>query len=128
MAPLTEVGSGAVQEKEKALLAEIITRLNDLYGTDTTDGDQLSHATTLHEKVLESSILQQQAANNSKERFASSPDLTNEILNAIMEAMDVQADLSARALNSEQIRDGLKSIMLNQLDLYEKLRSRATGA
>lgn len=128
LAPLTEAGSGAVQEKEKALLAEIITRLNDLYGTDTTDGDQLSHATTLHEKVLESSILQQQAANNSKEQFASSPDLTNEILNAIMEAMDVQADLSARALNSEQIRDGLKSIMLNQLDLYEKLRSRATGA
>ncbi|MCA8985758.1 MAG: DEAD/DEAH box helicase family protein [Planctomycetaceae bacterium] len=128
LAPLTEAGSGAVQEREKALLAEIITRLNDLYGTDTTDGDQLSHATTLHEKVLESSILQQQAANNSKEQFAGSPDLTNEILNAIMEAMDVQADLSVRALNSEQIRDGLKSIMLNQLGLYEKLRSRATGA
>lgn len=126
--PLTEIGSGAVQEKQKAFLNEIISKLNEIYGTDTTDGDQLSHATTLNEKVLESTVLQQQAANNSKEQFANSPDLTNEIMNAIIDAMDVQADLSTRALNSPEIRESLKSLMLNQLGLYEKLKSRAVGA
>jgi type I restriction enzyme R subunit len=126
--PMTEIGSGAVQEKQKAFLNEIISKLNEIYGTDTTDGDQLSHATTLNEKVLESTVLQQQAANNSKEQFANSPDLTNEIMNAIIDAMDVQADLSTRALGSAEIRESLKGLMLNQLGLYEKLKSRAVGA
>lgn len=126
--PMTEIGSGAVREKQNAYLTEIISKLNEIYGTDTTDGDQLSHATTLNEKVLESTVLQQQAANNSKEQFANSPDLTNEIMNAIIDAMDVQTELSTKALNSAKIRDGLKQILLNQLGLYEKLKSRATGA
>ncbi len=126
--PMTEIGSGAVREKEKAYLTEIISKLNEIYGTDTTDGDQLSHATTLNEKVLESAVLQQQAANNSKEQFASSPDLTKTIMDAIIDAMDVQADLSTRALNSSDVRESLKGLMLNQLGLYEKLKSRATGA
>jgi type I restriction enzyme, R subunit len=128
LAPITEAGSGSVQEKEKARLSEIITKLNEIYGTDTTDGDQLSHATTLNEKILESPTLQQQAANNSKEQFANSPDLTNEIMNAIIDAMDVQAELSTRALNSAELRESLKGLMLNQLGLYEKLKSRAVGA
>ncbi len=126
--PMTEVGSGSVHEKEKAYLSAIIEHLNQLYGTDTTDGDQLSHATTLNEKVLESKVLQQQAANNTKEQFSNSPDLSSEILSAIIEAMDVQAELSTRALNSDEIREGLKRIMLNQLNLYEKLRDRAKVA
>lgn len=126
--PMTEVGGGSIHEKEKAYLSAIIEHLNQLYGTDTTDGDQLSHATTLNEKVLESKVLQQQAANNTKEQFSNSPDLSSEILSAIIEAMDVQAELSTRALNSDEIREGLKRIMLNQLDLYEKLRARSNVA
>lgn len=127
LAPLTEAGSGKVQEKQKEQIAQIISRLNDLYGTDTTDGDQLSHARSLQEKMLESEILRKQAANNSAEQFANSPDLANELLNALIEAMDVQTSLSTRALNSEPIRAGLKGILLNDLNLYDQLRSRATG-
>ena len=73
-------------------------------------------------------MLQKQAANNTKEQFSTSPDLSTEILNAIIDAMDVQAELSTRALNSPKIQEGLKRIMLNQLQLYEKLRARADVA
>jgi type I restriction enzyme, R subunit len=128
LAPMTEAGSGSVQEKQKALLAEIIEHLNSIFGSDTTDGDQLSYANTLAEKTLESEVLQQQAASNSKEQFANSPDLTTGILNAIIDSMDAQTELSTRALNSPDIRESLKRLLLNQLGLYEKLRSRATGA
>lgn len=127
LAPLTEAGSGSVQEKEKAWLSEIIEQLNTLFGTDTTEGDQLSYATTVAEKTLESEILQKQAANNSKEQFANSPDLTSEILTAVMDSMDAQTELSTQALNSQAIRDGLKLILLERLGLYEKLRGRATS-
>ena len=126
--PLTEVGSGALQEKQKVFLSEIIEQLNTLFGSDTTEGDQLSYANTLAEKTLESEKLQQQAANNSKEQFSNSPDLNGEILDAIMESMDAQSELSTKALNSAEIREGLKKILLDRFDLYEKLRGRATGA
>lgn len=51
----------------------------------------------------------------------------SEFLNAVMESMDVQAVLGARALNSMFIREGLKIVLLNHLGLYEKLRERAAG-
>ena len=66
-------------------------------------------------------------SSNSKEQFANSPDLTDEILTAVMDSMDAQAELSTRALNSEQIREGLKLILLDRLGLYEKLRTRASS-
>ena len=126
--PITDAGSGSVHEKEKAWLSAIIEQLNTLFGSDTTGGDQLSYANAVAEKTLESEVLQKQAANNSKEQFANSPDLTSEILTAVMDSMDAQTELSTRALNSVAIREGLKLILLDRLGLYEKLRFRATSA
>lgn len=74
--PLTATGSGALQEKEKALLAEILAKLNDLFQGDVTDGDQLSFVAALNGKVQESETLAQQANHNSKEQFSNSPALT----------------------------------------------------
>ena len=128
LAPITEAGSGSVQEKEKARLSEIIEQLNTLFGSDTTEGDQLSYANAVAEKVLESEVLQKQAANNSKEQFTNSPDLPSEILTALIDSMDAQTEVSTQAINSTEIRDGLKLILLNQLGLYEKLRTRASSA
>ena len=51
--PITEAGGGSVREKEKAQLSAIIEHLNSVFGTDMTDGDQLSFANTLMEKTLE---------------------------------------------------------------------------
>ena len=126
--PVTEAGSGKVQEKETAYLSEIIEKLNTIFGSDTTDGDQLSFINTLGEKTLESKRLQQQAANNTKEQFNASPDLTNEIIEAVMETMDVQQELSTRALNSSVVRDGVKHWLVHYFSLYEKLRDRAATA
>jgi hypothetical protein len=62
-------------DKEKALLAEIIARGNDLFEGDLTDGDRLVYVNNvLKGKLLESETLVEQAANNSKEQFANSPE------------------------------------------------------
>jgi type I restriction enzyme R subunit len=126
--PVTEAGSGEVREKQTAYLSELIEKLNTIFGSDTTDGDQLSFINTLGEKTLESKRLQQQAASNTKEQFNASPDLTAEIIEAVMETMDVQQELSTRALNSTEVRDGVKHWLLNYFKLYEKLRDRAATA
>lgn len=125
--PMTEVGSGSVQEKEKALLAEIIERVNDLFGADTTDGDQLSYVTTLRDKMLESDALVTQAANNTEAQFANSPTLKDELMNAIIEAFEAHASLSKQALDSQKVRDGLKEVLLGPAQLYDALRARAGG-
>jgi type I restriction enzyme R subunit len=123
--PLTEAGSGSVQEKHKVYMAELIEKLNDLFGGDTTDQDQLVYVNhVIKGKLLESETLMQQAASNSKEQFANSPDLSHELLNAIMGALDAHNSMSTQALNSATVQRGIKEILLNHSDLYETLRAR----
>lgn len=122
--PITEAGSGSVQEKEKALLREIIEKVNDLFEGDLTDQDKLVYVNNVIKgKLLESETLRQQAANNTKEQFANSPDLQREILNAIMGALDAHTEMSTQALNSQAIQGGIKDILLNYARLWEGLRA-----
>ncbi len=123
--PLSEAGSGQVREQQKAYLTEIIAKLNDLFGGDTTDGDQVSFSTTLANKMLESETLQTQAASNSKEQFANSPDLKRELVNAIIASLDAHTDLSTKALSSELIQQGLLNILIGPAGLYDALKKRS---
>ena len=122
--PITDAGSGSVQEKEKVYLDALIEKLNELFGADTTDQDQLVYVNhVIKGKLLESETLRQQAANNTKEQFANSPDLKTELLNAIMGALDAHTSMSTQALNSPAIQSWLKDILLNDARLYETLRA-----
>ena len=124
--PITEAGSGHVRERSKAYLAEIIEKINDLFEGDLSDQDKLVYVNhVIKGKLLESETLQQQAVSNSKEQFGNSPDLNSEILNAVMGALDAHNAMSAQALNSEAVRNGLKDILLNHSQLWESLRDRA---
>lgn len=126
--PITEAGGGQVQERQRARLGEIIERVNTLFDGELTDDDKLVYVNeVLLGKLLESDLLMQQAANNSKEQFANSPDLQNEITNAIIVALDAHTAMSAQALNSEKVRSGLKDVLLNYAGLWEKLRERASA-
>lgn len=126
LGPMTDTGSGSVQEKEKALLAEIIQKVNGLFEGELSDNDQLVYVNgVIKGKLLENDTLVQQAANNSKEQFANSPDLSQAILHAIMDALDAHTTMSSQALNSQKIQDGLKDTLLGPAQLYESLRARS---
>jgi type I restriction enzyme R subunit len=79
----------------------------------------------LRGKMLESATLRPQAANNSKQQFATSPDLDTELVNAIISALDAHTAMSTQALNSPQVQLGLKDILLNHAQLWETLREPA---
>jgi type I restriction enzyme R subunit len=122
---MSETGSGGIHEKEKALLDEIIARVNDLFGADTTDDDQLIYVNqVLKGKLLESEELVQQATNNTKAQFAASPTLGKELVEAIMDALAAHTSLSKQALESPRIQEGLKDALLGPGQLYEALRAR----
>jgi type I restriction enzyme, R subunit len=121
---MSEAGSGELHEKEKALLGEIIARVNDLFdGGELTDGDKLSYVTgAIKTKMMENETLRQQANNNSKEQFSQSPDLRKALMDAIIDAMSAHESMSKQALNSEKVREGLKEVLLGPAQLYEALR------
>ena len=123
LAPLTETGTGSVQEKQKAYLRELIEKLNELFGADVSESDQLSYVNgTLLGKITESEVLRQQAQSNTKEQFAASPDLLPALKTAIIDSYDAHTTMSAKALNSDTVLRGLLNILLTHSQLWERLR------
>jgi type I restriction enzyme R subunit len=125
LAPLSDTGTGAVQDKEKVRLAEIIEKVNGLFEGELTDDDQLVYVNeVIKKKMLESDELVTQATNNTKAQFAASPTLSTELMNAIMDALAAHTAMSKQALQSERVREGLKDVLLGPAQLYEALREK----
>jgi type I restriction enzyme R subunit len=124
--PLEGVGVGQVRDRQRSPLDDIIEHVNDLFTGELSDDDKLVYVNNvLLGKLLESQVLRQQAASNTKEQFGASPDLDSELMNAIMAALDAHTSMSTQALNSADVRRGLKDVLLRHAGLYEGLR-RAT--
>lgn len=122
------VGSGSVQEKQEAYLNEIIDKVNGLFEGQLTDDDQLVYVNgVLKGKLLENETLMRQAASNSKEQFANSPDLKEAVMHAIMDALEAHQAMSTQALGSERVQEGLRDILLGPAQLYEALRAKSSS-
>lgn len=126
LAPMSASGSGQIRDKEKERLALIIQRVNDLFTGDITDDDRLIYVNNvLKGKLLESDTLVQQAMHNTKEQFSNSPDLSQALVDAIIDSFSAHMTMSRQALDSETVREGLKDVLLGPGNLYEALRRRA---
>ena len=122
---MSEAGSGGVQDKDKALLAEILTRVNDLFQGDLTDDDRLIYVNgVIRGKLLENDTLVQQSGHNSKQQFSSSPSLRQAVVDAIIDAFDAHTAMSKQALDSPEVREGLIDVLLGPGRLYEALRQK----
>ena len=122
--PMTAPGGGQVQDKQKALLSEILERVNDLFEGELTDDDKLVYVNSVIKgKLLESEVLAEQARNNTKAQFAASPNFDAELMDAIIAAFEAHQVMSRQALDSERVRAGIKSILLGPAGLYEGLRA-----
>jgi type I restriction enzyme R subunit len=132
LAPLADAGSGEVRDPERARLEEIIQAVNDLFEGELTDDDKFVYVNeVLRTKLLESSILVQQAVSNTKEQFAASPNLREELTNAIIDALDAHTTMGQQALGSEQVLTGILEVLLGPGQLWDSLRQqggRATPA
>lgn len=75
-------------------------------------------------KMLDSTTLQQQAANNTKQQFRGSPDLIPLFEEAVTASIKLYPTLSIPALD-DQIKHELIKLLLANCSLYEELRARA---
>ena len=122
LAPITDAGSGAVQDRHKQRLAEIVRAINDLFEGEITEGDAVAYVETMKAKMLESPILRAQAAVNGKEQFSNSPNLHGAMMTAIMALRAANQSMSTQAMNSADIQAQLMSVLLGPAGLYEELR------
>jgi type I restriction enzyme R subunit len=119
-------GGGGVQDKNTVELAEIIAKLNELFSGELSDDDKITYVrSVLRGRLMQSETLRQQAAANSKEQFANSPDFGTELMEAIIGALDAHQAMSSQALNSPAVRKGIKDVLLHHTKLYEDLREAA---
>ena len=125
--PGIDTGTGVQRDPDKARLSEIIAKVNDLFEGELSDDDKLVYVNHVKTKLMESDVLRQQAANNSKQQFANSPDLPQELMSAIIGAFESHGSMSTQALNSDKVRLGLLDILLGPAGLYEALRKRDEG-
>jgi hypothetical protein len=108
-----------------ALLAEIISKVNDLFDGDLTEGDKLVYVNSvLKGKLLESETLVQQAQANTKRQFEESPNLDQEILYAVMDSEAAFSTMSKQALDSDEVRQRLEEMPIGPAALYEALQER----
>ena len=124
----SEPGEGQVQDKHRETLDAIIQRVNDIFIGHISENDKLVYVNdVIMGKLMDCELLIEQAANNTKEQFANSPDLDRLILDAIMDAMASFTSMSTQALESARIRAELKDILLGPAGLYERLREQRAG-
>jgi len=120
--PVTDAGSGQIQDRHRQRLDEIIAGLSGLFGEGLTEGDAVSWLEGVERKMLESPVLRAQAVANTKEQFAHSPTLPDELMNAVMDSMAANQTMSRQALDSDTIRTALLATLLGPGALWESLR------
>ena len=112
----TEVGSGLAREQE-APLSQLIDLINDRFGTDFNDADQL-----FFDQIVETAVtdeaLRETAAVNSEERF----ELTfkNLVDNLFSERMDQNEEIFIRYMNDAAFRQVVSRWM--GTEAYRRLR------
>jgi type I restriction enzyme R subunit len=77
--------------------------------------------------MMEDEGLRAQAQANTKEQFANSPDLTEALMQAIMDAMAAHQTMSTQALASQEKRARILATLLGPGQLWEALRGPPDG-
>lgn len=117
--PSSDVGTGKAHDPEKKLLAEIIEALNELFGADTHDEDQLHLATGFAKRVRREDDVMAQVKNHTDEQimYGLFPKRLDDIM---LDAMKDNEKMVVEILSSEEKKAAFAHIVL------KLLRSEAT--
>ena len=97
--PPSDVGTGASKEEEKAPLSEIITYINENFGTDFTDGDKVRYFAEDMERRL---------ADQESLRHALNPDIN-------------PSEDTRRLVFNDFFHEALEDMIDSNFDIYKKI-------
>ncbi|HHN0564416.1 TPA: hypothetical protein ACRNVW_006406 [Pseudomonas aeruginosa] len=115
---MTDNGLRDARDREKKYLTELIEKLNNAFGKDITDTDQVAFAVHVSEKLRADSVVMAQVQNNTMEQ-AMKADLPTKAISAIAAAMNSHTSMATKLLSDESTRDVFLTVV------YELLKKDA---
>ncbi|QQN50151.1 type I restriction endonuclease subunit R [Stutzerimonas balearica] len=98
--PGSDVGSGKPHDPEKKRLSEIIDALNDIFGAEVSDEDQLHFLTGIAERISRQEDVMAQVNNHSVEQVMHGL-LPKRVIDTVLDAMTDHEKLSLEVLDNE---------------------------
>ncbi len=84
LAPFSGAGTGTLPEPEMALLSEVISRINDLFGGEFTEEEIEAFVKPVAAKAEANADVAEQMDNNAEDQFLDSPDLRDAVIDAAL--------------------------------------------
>ncbi|MBB4817777.1 type I restriction enzyme R subunit [Pseudomonas alcaligenes] len=98
--PASGVGSGTARDSEKKRLSEIIDALNEIFGTEVRDEDQLKYLTDIADRISRQEDVMAQVSNHSPEQVMHGL-FPKRVLDSVLDAMTDFEKLSLQVLDNE---------------------------
>lgn len=113
--PLSDVGSGKPHDAEKKRLSEIIDSLNDLFGNEVSDEDQLHFANGIADRVRRDDEVMAQVNAHSAEQVMHGL-FPKRLTDLVLDAMTDHEKLSLEILGSEENQKKFAFLVLKLLE------------
>ncbi|WP_163576791.1 hypothetical protein [Halomonas faecis] len=114
LSPVSKVGSGKPHDPGKQRLAEIIDRLNDLYGAEVSDDDKLYFFRGLAGRLSKDEPLMRQVVSHSEDQ-AMHGILPSRFINIIMDTMSDNEKMAMPLLDDAEMADKACRIIFKML-------------
>ncbi|SCK49200.1 type I restriction enzyme, R subunit [Variovorax sp. HW608] len=125
--PITDNGLRDAKDREKAFLSELVKRLNDAFGKEISDTDQVAFAVHVSEKLRGNDVVMAQIQNNPKDR-AMKANLPGAAVDAIVSAMHTHKDLATKLLSDQGTRTVFLDVVYEMLKRQDSAEMFKAGA
>jgi len=112
--PGSDVGSGKPHDPEKKLLSEIIEALNDIFGAEVSDDDQLQFLTGIAQRISRQEDVMAQVNNHSVDQVMHGL-FPRRVLDTVLDAMTDHEKLSLEVLDNETKSRAFALVILKML-------------
>ncbi|EJM73374.1 type I restriction endonuclease subunit R [Pseudomonas sp. GM55] len=112
--PGSDVGSGKPHDPEKKRLSEIIEALNDIFGADVSDDDQLQFLTGIAQRISRQEDVMAQVNNHSVDQVMHGL-FPKRVLDTVLDAMTDHEKLSLEVLDNETKSRAFALVILKML-------------
>ncbi|MBX9763299.1 MAG: DEAD/DEAH box helicase family protein [Pseudomonadaceae bacterium] len=121
--PASAVGSGKPHDPEKKRLSEIIEALNDIFGAEVSDDDQLQFLTGIANRISRQEDVMAQVNNHSVEQVMHGL-FPKRVLDTVLDAMTDHEKLSLEVLDNETKSRAFALVILKMLKSAAGLEER----
>lgn len=120
--PITELGSGKARDPEKKRLSEIIEALNDIFGAEVSDEDQLHFANGIAERVRRDDAVMAQVNNHSSDQVMHGL-FPKRLTDLVLDSMADHEKLSMGILENEDNQKAFAMLILRLLTVQNQART-----